>query len=93
VKVAIRQSAFADLERIFNWIAKDSPANARSVAKRIQDAISDNLVPYPYIGRSGRRLGTREWIVAGLPYIVVYEVDDARDLITVFSVIHAKQDR
>ena len=45
------------------------------------------------MGRDGRDLGTREWVVPQLPYIVVYEVDTARGEVIVTAVFHGAQNR
>jgi len=76
VKVAIRAAAAADLEKIYYWIVKDSPANARAVVDRLLDAIETTIPAFPHIGRAGRIRATREWIVSGLPYIIVYAIDE-----------------
>jgi len=93
VKLVIREKAFADLERIHAWIAEDSPENARSVVRRICDAMEEKILAFPYIGRLGRVEDTREWVVRGLPYIIVYQADDVRDVLTVLAVFHAAQNR
>ncbi len=93
MKVSIQAAALADLERIFEWISRDSPVNARSVTDRILDAIETTVASFPFIGRNGRRIGTREWVVTGLPYIVIYEVDTARRLVIVRAVYHTAQQR
>ena len=38
-------------------------------------AAAELLREFPHIGREGRDPGTREWVVRGLPYIIVYELD------------------
>ena len=38
----------------------------------------------------GRRKGTRELIE---PYIIVYKVDDDRDVVTIIAVAHGARDR
>jgi hypothetical protein len=46
----------------------------------------------PYIGREGALPGTRELIVPGLPYIVVYRIELARaEGIIVLGVYHGAQ--
>jgi plasmid stabilization system protein ParE len=45
------------------------------------------------MGHSGRARDTYEWVVGGLPYIIVYEVDKARDAIAILAVFHGAQDR
>jgi toxin ParE1/3/4 len=93
VKIIIRESAYADLENIYNWIAKDSLANANSVIERIRYAIENNLAQFPHMGRIGQIPGTREWVVRNLPHIVVYSVDEARGALTVLSIFHGAQRR
>jgi addiction module RelE/StbE family toxin len=93
VKITIRAKAYADLENIYRWIAKDSPTNAKSVVRRISLAIEDNLVPFPLSGRVGQKPGTRELAISGLPYLVIYEVDHARDLVIVQAIYHGAQNR
>ena len=93
MKIIIRETAFADLERIYAWIARDSPGNAESVVRRIDAAIEDKLAFFPFMGRPGRAPGTREWVVHGLPYLIVYRVDETLDELTVLAIFHGAQDR
>jgi len=65
--------AAEDLEHIVNYISPDNPQAARRVAVRIYDSCT-NLASFPERGRSGRIAGTRELVLAPLPYIVVYRV-------------------
>ena len=41
------------------------------------------------------RPGTRnyEWVVVGLPYVIVYEVDKTADEVAIIAVFHGAQDR
>ena len=93
MKVIIRAAAHADIERIYEWIERDSPRNARSVTDRIYAAIENNLGFFPYVGHAGRARGTYEWVVRGLPYIIVYRVDEERDELTVVAVVHGARRR
>jgi len=43
----------------------------------------------PAIGRPGRVLGTREFVIAGLPYIIAYRVRD-KDL-EILRVLHTSR--
>jgi len=45
---------------------------------------------FPEAGRLGESEGTREWVVGGLPYIMVYQVSNEPAL-TVLGVFHAAQ--
>ncbi len=93
MKVVFQDHALADLERIHNWIAQDSSANAGSVIGRILDSIENTLAPHPFMGRMGHKPGTREWVVTGLPYLVIYKVDTARQALFVRAVYHGAQRR
>jgi plasmid stabilization system protein ParE len=41
----------------------------------------------------GRAPGTYEWIVQGLPYILVYKINADEDEVDVVAVFHGAQDR
>jgi toxin ParE1/3/4 len=93
MRVIIRERAYDDLDRIYWWIAKDSPRNAQSVIDRILNAIEGHLAAFPFTGHAGKAPGTLEWVVRGLSYIVVYEVDAERELLIVTAIFHGAQDR
>ena len=92
MRVIIREAAYVDLDRIYAWIAKDRPRAADSVIDRILES-AGRLGRFPYIGHAGTVSGTYEWVVAGLPYIVVYEVDIDSDELRITAVFHAAQHR
>lgn len=84
-------SAYADLERIFAWIAHERPAAASRVIDLIRENV-ERLVRFPLMGHAGRVAGTLEWVVPGLPY-VVYAVDERQDERAVIAIFHGAQDR
>ena len=84
--------ALADLEDIFNWIAQESPAAAKTVVDRLFSS-TELLIDFPFMGHAGREPNTFEWVVPRLPYIVVYEVDRAQQRIVVTAVVNGAQDR
>ena len=45
------------------------------------------------MGHDGRVRGTYEWVVVGLPYVIVYEVIDAADEVAIIAIFHCAQDR
>jgi len=45
------------------------------------------------MGHVGRARGTYEWAVVGLPYIIVYEIDEAAQEVAIIAVFHGAQDR
>jgi toxin ParE1/3/4 len=82
------QPALADLESIGNYLTLKSPSAAERITARIVGA-AENLIDGPGIGRPGRVLGTRELVVSGTPYIVVYRVRG--QWVELLGVIHGAQ--
>ena len=70
MRVIIREAAYDDLDRIYGWIAKDRPRAADAVIERILES-GEHLARFPYMGHQGRAPGTYEWVIPGLPYILV----------------------
>ena len=73
MKIRWSRPAQSDLDSIFDYIAEDNPAAAERVARSILQSV-ERLQEHPGIGRPGRVPGTRELVIAGLPYIVVYRL-------------------
>jgi toxin ParE1/3/4 len=90
LELRFTERAEAHLESILDYIHKDNPAAAQRVGHAIRTA-AEMLRYFPEVGRRGRVLGTREWVVRGLPYIIVYEVMPDETLI-VLGVFHGAQD-
>jgi toxin ParE1/3/4 len=65
--------AIRHLVALREFIAKDSEQNAAAVAMRILKTV-DVLATQPDMGRSGRVLGTREFVITGTPYVIPYRV-------------------
>jgi len=79
------EPALADLTAIRSYIAANDPQAAANVAEAILDA-ADALARLPRRGRPGRATGTRELILAGWPWLIVYEA--GRDTVTILRVLH-----
>jgi addiction module RelE/StbE family toxin len=92
VKLRHTESARAHISRIHDYINERNPVAAGRVVARIRRA-AEQLIEHPGMGRTGTVPGTREWVVRGLPYIVVYEVRAERDEIVVLGVYHGAQTR
>jgi toxin ParE1/3/4 len=71
--------------------AKSARAAAHIVDRIFTDC--DRLSEFPEIGHVGMAPGTFEWTVAGLPYIIVRQVDAKKDEIIVLGVFHGAQVR
>jgi addiction module RelE/StbE family toxin len=87
VRVTWADSASRDLRFAYAWIAQDRPTAAVQV-RRIWEFVA-KLSDFPNLGRPGRRKGTRELVVPGGPFIVVYRVSE--DLIEILRVFHASR--
>ena len=66
-----------------------NPMAARLLARRIMEAAM-RLQEQPQIGRPGLRNGTREWVVARTPYVLVYRLRE--QAIEILHVWHVAQD-
>jgi toxin ParE1/3/4 len=67
------RTALRKLDHHADYIAKNDPIAARNAVQRIQAAV-DQLAEYLNMGRIGRVPLTRELIVGGTPWIIVYRV-------------------
>ena len=72
-KIRWLRLAFADLDELMVYIAKDNPEAATKVAGKIWET-TQMISNHPAIGKPGRLPGTREMVVAGTSYIVPYRV-------------------
>lgn len=78
---------------IFQYLNQRNSTAATQVAARIRLA-AERLAEFPRIGHVGRVPGTYEWVVRGLPYIVVYDITlgDENEIV-ILGVFHGAQDR
>ena len=92
MNVFIRDKAYADLKQIYEWIRKDRPDAANGVIERIFESL-DQLALFPFMGHPGVIGETYDWVVPGIPFIIVYEIDEPAQELRVVAVFHSKQDR
>ena len=85
-----RLSAVNDLTEIRDFISENDPEAARAVVNRVLHSV-ERLASFPNSGRAGQVEGTRELVVPGLPYIVVYTCDDTD--VSIIGVFHGARDR
>lgn len=84
--------ADADLDKIEAYIAREnSPAVAIDVVMKIIDTTHLILPAHPGAGRLGRHKGSRELVIDGLPFIVVYRQDHTLDQLHILRVLHSAQ--
>ncbi len=81
--------ASQDLDDIAEYIGQDSPASACRVVLELMERAESMLVAHPAAGRAGRVLGTRELVIASLPYLIAYRVSESQ--IEILRVMHASR--
>ena len=86
MRIRWTEGADNNLDQLFEYIALDNPLAAVATVHKIINA-AQMLADYPTIGIRGRERGTRELVVAGLPFIIIYAV--RRDDLVVIRVLHA----
>jgi toxin ParE1/3/4 len=88
VRIDWRPAAARDVASLREYIDEQSPAGAEATVRRIFMS-AESLMQFPRRGRSGQLAGTRELVVPGSPYVVIYRVDG--DVIVILRVIHGAQ--
>lgn len=77
--------AISDLESAGEYIAEENLTAAKRMASRVQEGV-EYLAGHPHMGRPGRLEGTRELVVSGTPFIVVYWVREGA--VQILRVLH-----
>lgn len=91
MKVEWRPSALEDRDAIIEYLEPLDPHAAVNLLQALILA-GDSLTLFPYRGRPGLAAGTRE-LVAVWPYLIVYEIDDDADTVSILRIWHGAQDR
>jgi toxin ParE1/3/4 len=93
VKLRYSRRARRQLDNIHTYLQERDSVAATRVVARIQRSIS-LLLDFPRLAPHGLVAGTRELVVVGLPYIVVYRLaNDDETVIEILGVYHSAQDR
>jgi toxin ParE1/3/4 len=92
LKVRWTARALLQLLSIQDYVATRNPAAAKRIGQALSAAVL-LLKDLPNAGRSGTADGTREWVVRGMPYIIVYEVREEIGELHVLGVFHQRQKR
>lgn len=90
LEIVWSRRALARLAEIRQFVALDKPDAAARLASRIVSVVAA-LRTHPSLGRAGVEAGTRELVIGGTPYIVIYR--SGRRRITVLTVWHGAQKR
>ena len=77
MKICWLEKAAIDLEEAYEFILFDNPLAAKNEINKVLEAV-EWLSGNPGMGKAGRVVKTRELVVAGTPYIVIYRVKGNR---------------
>ncbi|HEY2588705.1 MAG TPA: type II toxin-antitoxin system RelE/ParE family toxin [Tepidisphaeraceae bacterium] len=89
-RVIVLPEAFADLDRIIDYIKRDSPQNAMLVVERLQKAI-ESLDELPHRHKIHRWDRRPERVIRSVPvssYIIYYRVIDTPPTVRVLTIRH-----
>lgn len=89
MKLILSQPFRDELRQEYLFIRKRNPIAARAVRDRIIAAIQ-RLKRYPDSGRAWRWPGSRELVIPGLPYSVIYTMTS--DAVIAASVFHSSRE-
>ena len=86
--VFVSGSAESDLDAIAEYFGARNPTATESMLGRISAAI-ELLASHPRIGHPGRAPRTRELVVTGTPFVLVYAIDG--ETLVAMRVLHSQQ--
>jgi toxin ParE1/3/4 len=85
MRIRWTEGATDNLVQVEEYIALDNPSAAVDTVLKII-ATAEMLADYPALGKRGRERGTRELVVAGLPFIIIFAVH--REELVIIRVLH-----
>ncbi len=85
MKILWLPAAAQALDREYEYLSARNPQAARTVFARIV-ALVRRLADFPHSGRPGQIAGTRELVIPGLPYVVIYRVNADRSKSSAFFI-------
>ena len=89
MRIRWTEPATRDLFQIADYLEKHgSSAVARHITLSIYERVG-TLAQFPEQGRTGRKSGTRELVLSGLPYLAVYRLGGVA--IEILRILHGAQ--
>lgn len=82
-------AAAHDLELVAAYLRENHPHFLQSTIEKLYRA-ANSLKQFPNRGRRGKLEGTRELVLAPLPYVVVYSVE--QQLVNILRIMHTSPD-
>lgn len=89
MEVRFSESSLEDLRSIREYICANNEESAKKVVSHILEQVETILANNPAIGRAGRILRTREFIISKYPYILPYQVRE--NTIYILRVLHTSR--
>jgi len=90
MRVVWPAAAQADLVSIHDFLFPNNPYAAERIVSEVLSK-AETLATFPKRHRRSAAGNSHEYALPGLPYILVYEVE--QDLVRILSVFHAAQDK
>ena len=88
MKAVWTRAAIRDITHVREYIANENPGAAREIALKIVDA-AERITRFPELGRIGRVNDTRELVVSGTQYLIIYR--SKKNAIHFLRVLHGHQ--
>ena len=88
MRIAWTPAAAADLEQISDFLFEQNPATAVRLVRQTYSAAS-TLKQFPNKGRPAKKEGTRELVLPGLPWIIIYEAGG--QAVYIVRILHGAQ--
>lgn len=89
MRIRWTDAAARDLTSVCDYTQEHlGPEQARKLALEIYDAVG-SLSQFPHLGRLGRKPGTRELVLSGIPFLAVYRVH--KDIVEITRILHGAQ--
>ena len=89
MEIRFSESSLEDLRSIREYIFANNEEAAKKVVAHILEQVETILANNPAIGRAGRVLRTREFVISKYPYIVPYQVRE--NIIYILRVLHTSR--
>ncbi len=90
MKVVWLPTAIVNRDAQLDYIAQDNPQAAIERGDRVMAQV-DNLYDHPEIGRVGRVPETRELVINGTPFILVYRYMPQTKRVELIRLLHGSQ--
>jgi toxin ParE1/3/4 len=88
MQIRWQEDAINDLAALRQYIAQDNPQAAQRIAGIILERVK-TLKAHPFLGKAGRIHTTRELVVVGTPYTIIYFPQP--DSVSIMRVLHQAQ--